>query len=71
MPDVAVEAALAYAHQLAMHDINDVGARVESPRGVAEAEELARIEPILAELARTLDVPRVGLHQWFALGNGP
>jgi dihydropteroate synthase len=37
----------------------DVGARVDPSRGGSrsEAEELARIEPVLAELARALDVP--------------
>ena len=57
----AVEAALAHAQQLAMHgyDIIDVGARVDPSRGGSRSggRGTCRIEPVLADLARALDVP--------------
>jgi dihydropteroate synthase len=57
----AAEAALAHAKQLAAEgcDIIDVGGESTRPAAspVTEAEELSRIEAVLAELAGTLDVP--------------
>lgn len=58
---VAAEAALAHARRLAADgcDIIDVGGESTRPGSVpvSEAEELARIEPLLTSLAGTLDVP--------------
>src|SRR5271170_1919723 len=57
----AAEAALAHAKRLAAEgcDIIDVGGESTRPAAspVTEAEELARVEAVLAELAGTLDVP--------------
>ena len=57
----AAEAALAHAKRLAAEgcDIIDVGGESTRPAAspVTEAEELARIEAVLTELAGTLDVP--------------
>ncbi len=58
---VAAKAALAHAKRLAAEgcDIIDVGGESTRPGAVpvTEAEELARIEPVLAGLAGALDVP--------------
>jgi len=58
---VAREAAVAHAGRMAAEgcDIVDVGAESTRPGAtpVAEAEELARLEPVLAELAGALNVP--------------
>jgi dihydropteroate synthase len=55
------DAALAQAKSMAVAgcDIIDVGGESTRPGavGVPEAEELARVEPILADLAQALDVP--------------
>jgi len=57
----AAEAALSHARRLAAEgcDIVDVGGESTRPGAVpvSEAEELARIEPVLAGLAGALDVP--------------
>jgi dihydropteroate synthase len=55
------EAALAHAGQMAADggDIIDIGGESSRPGAlpVTEAEELARVEPVLAALAATLDAP--------------
>jgi dihydropteroate synthase len=58
---VASEAALSHAKRMAAEgcDIIDVGGESTRPGAlpVAETEELARVESVLAELAATVDVP--------------
>jgi dihydropteroate synthase len=58
---VAAEAALSHAKRMAAEgcDIIDVGGESTRPGAVpvSEAEELARIKPVLTTLAGTLDVP--------------
>lgn len=58
---VAVEAALAHAERMSLDgcDIIDVGGESTRPgaAAVSVAEELARVEVVLSELTRTLDVP--------------
>ena len=58
---VAAEAALAHAERMAADgcDIIDVGGESTRPGAVpvSEAEELARVEAVLSELAGTLDIP--------------
>lgn len=58
---VRADAALSHARRMAAEgcDIIDVGGESTRPLAspVSEAEELARIEPIFAELADTIDVP--------------
>jgi len=58
---IAAEAALSHAQRMAAEgcDIIDVGGESTRPGAVpvSEAEELARIEPVLTALARTLDIP--------------
>jgi dihydropteroate synthase len=58
---VAAEAALSHANSMAAEgcDIIDVGGESTRPGAVpvSDAEELARIEPVLTTLASTLDIP--------------
>ena len=57
----AADAAIAHARRMAADgcDIVDVGGESTRPdaTAVSETDELARVEPILAELARMLDIP--------------
>jgi dihydropteroate synthase len=58
---VAAEAALSHAKRMAAEgcDIIDVGGESTRPGAVpvSDAEELARIEPVMSTLASTLDIP--------------